>query len=763
MDMDNSTQTTNQRYRVLILDDDFELGELIREYLQVIRNCSVKYISTENDLWNCLKEETFDILFLDYKLPEANGLEILTRINTKGHFIPTVMMTGEGNENIAVRAIQSGALDYLVKGEFSLTVLPSLIQKAVRQREIHTALQQYMDQTRFQALLLNNMRDAVVVWDLDGTITYWNAAAENLYGASNEDRVGKRVEEVFFPFFNPPLSFLETEKSHNFQVEHSFTHSQGEFTWISSQITTLYHQNSPGMPVGTMNVSRDISALKKEQEKLEQSQNFIQRILDTSPNIIYILDLNNRSISYLNPEVKLILGYEVEDFLNQPVAWITTIIYPEDNTRMVQHIHDLATLKDGEVTEIEYRLFSKGKEWRWLKSREAVFFRDSNGNVAEIIGLVQDITAGKQSEVALRKSEARYRAIVDDHQTEMICRFLPDMTLTFVNEAYCKYYSEDRGHLIGKNFLERILESQRIGVIEKLTGLTVDTPVTLHEYQIQHPNGGIHWQEWVSRAIFDHRNDFVEFQAVGRDITDRKKMEETLKAAQTHLAQTARMASIGELASGVAHQISNPLTTIIADAQILTRDLGMDHSGHESAEAIMQAGWRAQAVINELMKFSQPSRADLEPVSINQTIQAALLLTSAYIQASGINLAVLLAENLPQIIANPRQLSDLWVNLLLLARSAVKDRKEHQIRIESSLNENGELEICFTDDGIPIPPDQHERIFEPQLIPTGSSRGTGIELSICHEIVRQNNAKIFITNSGLETTFHIIFLPRGIS
>jgi two-component system, cell cycle sensor histidine kinase and response regulator CckA len=499
--MENSGQKLLQKYRVLILDDDFELGELIREYLQVIRNCSVKYISTENDLWSCLKEEKFDILFLDYMLPGTSGLDILVQINTRGFFIPTVMMTGEGNENIAVRAIQSGALDYLVKGEFPLTILPSLIEKAVRQREVHTALQQYMEQNRLQALLLNNMRDAVVVWELDGTITYWNAAAEKLYRASSEERIAKKVDEVFFPQFDPQFDLREFHEPVSVQIEHRYLIPNGQTIWVSSQITTLYHPNSPGTPVGMMNVSRDISVLKMEQE--------------------------------------------------------------------------------------------------------------------------------------------------------------------------------------------------------------------------------------------------------------------SLIAAQTHLAQTARMASIGELASGVAHQISNPLTTIIADAQILTRDLGKEHPGLESAEAIMQAGWRAQAVINELMKFSQPSRAELEPVSINSTVESALLLTSAYIQASGINLDVQQAEDLPQIIANPRQLSDLWVNLLLLARSAIKDKAVHTIRIETSLNQRGEVEICFTDDGIPIPPEQYKRIFEPQLIPSGSGRGTGIELSICHEIVRQNNARIFITSSGLETTFHITFLPRG--
>jgi PAS domain S-box-containing protein len=759
--MENTGQISLPRYRVLILDDDFELGELIREYLQVIRNCSVKYISTENDLWDCLSEETFDILFLDYKLPNTNGLDILTQISSRGHFIPTVMMTGEGSENIAVRAIQFGALDYLVKGEFSLAILPSLIQKAVRQREIHTALQQYMEQTQFQTLLLNNMRDAVVVWDINGAISYWNAAAEHLYGALYAERVGRKVNDVFLPYFDPPLSIADIPQPANYQVEHQYVHLDGKATWISSQITTLYQQNSPGQPVGTMNVSRDISALKHEQEKLEQSQNFIQRVLDTSPNIIYIVDLKNQAIRYINSELKPILGYEINDFLKQPVSWISTLIYPEDIAPIEQHIHELNGLKDGEVSEIEFRLFSKARDWRWLKSREAVFSRDASGSIIEIIGLVQDVTGSKQSEAALRKSEARYRAIVEDHQTEMICRFLPDMTLTFVNEAYCKYYVEDRGQLVGKSFLEGILDTQAVVVLENLIQRTVDAPVAQIEFQVKMANGEIRWQEWVSRAIFGQHNEFIEFQAVGRDHTKRKVMEESLKAAQTHLAQTARMASIGELASGVAHQISNPLTTIIADAQILSRDLEKDHPGHESAEAIMQAGWRAQAVINALMKFSQPSRADLEPVSVNQTIQAALLLTSAYIQASGINLTVLLAEDLPQIIANPRQLADLWVNLLLLARSAMKDKVQHQIHISTSLNAAGEVEICLTDDGIPIPSEQHERIFEPQLIPTGTGRGTGIELSICHEIVRQNNARIFITNSGMETTFHILFLPRG--
>jgi PAS domain S-box-containing protein len=486
---------SDEKYRVLILDDDFELGELLKEYLQNTTKCAVTYINSEPEFWDLIRRESYDILFLDYKLaPNANGLDILARMGQAGYTIPTVMMTGEGSENIAARAIQSGALDYLVKGEYSFSALPPLIQKAVRLREMQRAMQQYLEQIRFQSMLLDHMRDAVVVWGLDGRITYWNAAAEQLYGTPAADRLDKGVADTYFPLFDPPISAEELAGAGSHQLERRFQLADGEKIWVSAHITGLYGEGSRNEPIGFMNVARDI------------------------------------------------------------------------------------------------------------------------------------------------------------------------------------------------------------------------TP---------------------------------------------------LKTAQTHLAQAARLASIGELASGVAHQISNPLTTIIGDAQILLHQLEREHPGRESAEAIIQAGWRTQQVINELMKFSQPTNATFELISINETIDAALLLAGAHIQAFGVELQVELAPDLPAISGNPRQLSDLWVNLLLLARTAFVDGKAHNIWITSRRSRSCEIQVEITDDGIPILPEQYDKIFEPQLIPAGAGRGTGIELSICRELVRQNRGKISVSNKGAETTFQITFTAEG--
>jgi PAS domain S-box-containing protein len=356
--------------------------------------------------------------------------------------------------------------------------------------------------------------------------------------------------------------------------------------------------------------------------------------------------------------------------------------------------------------------------------------------------------------------QVQYQSLLLNTMRDAVVAWDHAGSITFWNSAAEALFHVTPAECIGKNVRDVFLPSFQppLPVGQPFSPATLTTENTYTS-----PGGKI---VWVSSHITqvshpDYRNVLPGYLCVSRDILAHKsEIEETLKNAQTRLAQATRMAFIGELASGVAHQMSNPLTTIIADAQLLIRDPDVNGQRRESAEAILQAGWRAQSVINELMKFTQGNNGtSQEPVSVNQTLQAALLFTSAQLQATGIKLEIRLGKDLPQINANPRQLIDLWVNLLLLARSAIKDQENHQILLQTRLDEQGSLVISIGDDGIPIPEEQHERIFEPRLIPTCPGRGSGIELSICREIVLQNNGRITLCTEGRETTFHIFFQP----
>jgi len=131
----------------------------------------------------------------------------------------------------------------------------------------------------------------------------------------------------------------------------------------------------------------------------------------------------------------------------------------------------------------------------------------------------------------LKSSEALYRAVVED-RTESICRFQSDGTLTFVNQAYCRYFGRTQEELIGRSFLPLILEDDQQRVMQSIASLSAENPVITHQHRVLGPDGEIRWQQWTNRAIFDELGGLAEFQAVGRDITDRVRAEETLRESE---------------------------------------------------------------------------------------------------------------------------------------------------------------------------------------------------------------------------------------
>ncbi len=149
-----------------------------------------------------------------------------------------------------------------------------------------------------------------------------------------------------------------------------------------------------------------------------------------------------------------------------------------------------------------------------------------------ILALTANVFKRKRAEGRLRQSEERYRGIVED-QTELICRNLPDGTLTFVNDAYCRYFNKKRDELIGHSFLTLIPDENQQALKDYFASLGSENPVATHEYSIIMPDGEMRWNQWTNRAILDDDEQVVEFQGAGRDITERKMAEEALRKAET--------------------------------------------------------------------------------------------------------------------------------------------------------------------------------------------------------------------------------------
>jgi len=233
-------------------------------------------------------------------------------------------------------------------------------------------------------------------------------------------------------------------------------------------------------------------------------------------------------ILYVSPAYEKIWGRSRESLYQDTRSWLEAL-HPEDKERVLASLRSVGRAHFDE----EFRIMRPDGEVRWIHDR--VFpIRDERGEIYRLAGIVEDITERKQFEDALRESEERYRSVVES-QTELICRYLPDTTLTFVNAPYCRYFGKTQEELIGAKFLELIPEPAREGTLEYIQSLIESPRVEIYEHEVMLPNGGIGWQQWVDHAILDAGGKVVEFQAVGRDITERKQIEEERREGEERL------------------------------------------------------------------------------------------------------------------------------------------------------------------------------------------------------------------------------------
>ncbi len=169
-----------------------------------------------------------------------------------------------------------------------------------------------------------------------------------------------------------------------------------------------------------------------------------------------------------------------------------------------------------------FRELSTWQRYRWYIVGVVAVTLVQSGLIA---GLLVHRARRRRAEAQTRSSEARYRSVVHT-QSELICRFRPDSTLTFVNDAYCRFWNKTPDQLIGRQFIELIPPSARQAVLERIGGLLSGTDS--HEHAVTLTDGSIGWQHWINHAILDERGRLIEIQGVGRDITDRKRAEEAL-------------------------------------------------------------------------------------------------------------------------------------------------------------------------------------------------------------------------------------------
>ncbi|MBI3941941.1 MAG: GHKL domain-containing protein, partial [Chloroflexi bacterium] len=235
-----------------------------------------------------------------------------------------------------------------------------------------------------------------------------------------------------------------------------------------------------------------------------------------------------------------------------------------------------------------------------------------------------------------------------------------------------------------------------------------------------------------------------------------------LSSTQAQLFQSAKLSAVGELAAGIAHEIANPLSTIIGDAQLLLRSTPSDSPAFESAQAIERSGQRARRVIRNLLDFSRQEEYEFSPTDLNANLETALSLIAHQIKGSSIQLITDLGQNLPPIAASPHHLEEVWINLLMNARDSIPEGRQGQITIHSHVlqeNEVATVVVEISDNGCGIPENKLDRIFEPFYTTKELGKGTGLGLYVVHTIIKRHDGQVSVQSKEGEGTTFSIHLP----
>ena len=264
---------------------------------------------------------------------------------------------------------------------------------------------------------------------------------------------------------------------------------------------------------------RELIDRQHAESALREAEHNYRSIFENATEGILRIAADGRTI-LTNPAAARMLGYDSPEEVLAAVPNIIAI-YVEP-ARRAAFRRELET--HGQARDFEVQLYHKSGRRIWV-SLDARAVRDAHGTVLFHEGFARDITKRKQAEEELLESEERYRAVVEN-QTEFIVRWKPDGTRTFVNEAYCRYFELTYDQAVSTSFLPLLAEDDRAAAQLRILRLTSGA-ANLESYvqRVNKPDGSLCWQEWTDQGIWDESNQFVEFQSVGRDITDRMKAE----------------------------------------------------------------------------------------------------------------------------------------------------------------------------------------------------------------------------------------------
>ena len=614
---------------------------------------------------------------------------------------------------------------------------------------------------QLQAAAMSAATDGIAILNQQGEYVSLNQAHAQIFGYDSAAQLlGKNWQTLYE--ISEYQRLLEECVPLLLQQGYCRTEAQG----LRRDGSTFPHEISVTLLPGGERICiiRDITERKQAEAKLRQSQHFVQRIAEASPNLLYIFDLNEQRNIYANQEMAVFLGYTPEQIQAMGANVLPTLIHPEDLARLPAYFQQVQNAADGEIFEIEYRVRDANGEWRTLLGRETPFARTPDGMVTQLLGTATDITERQQMEAALQESEQRYELATRAAKVGVwewnleTNEFYIDPTIKAILG-----YSETE---IANNFNQWIAsihpDDQSTFLTATHAHLAGETSEYRVEHRMMHKDGSIRWIVVRGQAIRDAQGKGIRMIGTNTDITERKLAEIALQEAK-EAADAANRAKSTFLAN-MSHELRSPLNAILGFAQLMSNSVTLPQQYQDNLRIIHNSGNHLLTLINQVLDLSkiEAGRITLNETTFNlhHLLREVEDMFRLKVNEKGLQLRFNgVADVPPTIQTDEIKLRQVLINLM---SNAVKFTSAGSVVVtvaQQRTNNNGRITLHFEikDTGCGIAANELESIFEAFVQSQSgvqSQNGTGLGLTITRKFIQLMGGEITVNSQLMQgTTF----------
>jgi PAS domain S-box-containing protein len=570
--------------------------------------------------------------------------------------------------------------------------------------------------------LIDTFDDVLLSLSLQGEIVATNRSFAALLGRPFSEIAGHQINEFLELADGTGLALVQQELPRLLERHH----------WSGVLRIRLKHDTSAryfqctthalareGTLQGVCVLARDITVERENEARFKD-------LFETLQEGVYLADADGK-LEDINPALVRMLGYESrEALLGRPLAEF--FLQPDEwETERRQ-------LAQSDVLQGHEAVLRRRDGSALAALHASALIRDTAGRVRRRQGTLVDISERQQIETRLQREQEFARRLVESFPDLVIALDREDR-YTFVSPRSRELLGFSPEELIGSPFSEHVEAHSRrevqafLGAI--LSGQCANGST---EFLFRRNDGEARLFRATASPLMDFSGRIAGVIAAARDITDSKRMEQ-------QLIQNERLAAMGQMIAGVAHELNNPLTAVLGVTELL-RDSTADDSVRRQLEIAHRQARRAAQIVQSLLTFSRPPQPRKICLNLSELIERSLQLHEHSLRSNRITVDFSAPADLPLILGDTSQLTQVFLNLIANAEQAIREIRDHgnlRIRVSRSTDR---VVATFQDDGAGIPREILPKIFDPFFTTKRPGRGTGLGLSICLAILREHNGEI---------------------